>query len=291
MVDVLTLNYNDADTVIAFVKSIENYKIINQIVIVDNCSTDDSYQRLQEIVSEKVVVVQTTHNGGYGAGNNYGIRYLIGHSPSKYVLQCNPDVIIREDVIKSLEVFLSQHSEYIIAAPFMLDREQNKVSYTAFPLATKWQYILSLDIVLGKMLTLNIYKNLVECQLDYKDVDAVAGSLFMYDLEKMSKAGMYDEHIFLYCEEMTLGLKLKAAGYKTALLPKQTFIHNHSVSISKTFKSAYSRRMLLVKSKLYVIREKYHANSFEYAIAWGLSHLSFLELMILGLRRKRFFKK
>lgn len=286
MIDVLTLNYNDADTTIDFVKSIENYAIIRHILIVDNFSTDDSYQRLKALENKKNIVIRTDYNGGYGFGNNFGMRYLSEKCSSRYVLQCNPDVIITEDVIKSLETFLSCHSDYVIAAPFMLDREGEKVSYTAFPLATKWQYILSLDIIFNKFLKLNSYDNLTSYSKYYKTVDAVAGSLFMYDLDKMMHGGMYDEHIFLYCEEMSLGIKLRDAGYKTALLPCQTFIHNHSVSINKTFQSSFSRRKLLVKSKLYVIKHFYHSNTMEYCIAWILSRLSFFETMLLGLRHR-----
>lgn len=287
MVDVLTLNYNDADTTIDFVHSVENYGTIGHILIVDNCSTDDSYQRLKEMENQKIRLIRTDHNGGYGAGNNFGIRYLAQHNWSNYVLQCNPDVLISENTIITLYSFLKKHNEYVMAAPFMLNKKGERVSNTAFPLATKWQYILSLDIVLNKFLRLNTYENLSGETDEYKEVGAVAGSLFMMNLKKMIDGGMYDENIFLYCEEMSLGLKLKKAGYKTALLPKETFLHNHSVSISKTFKTDMARRKILTKSKLYVIRKFYRANLCEYSIAWFLSRLSYLEIMLLSLRKNR----
>lgn len=283
MVDVLTLNYNDSETVISFLKSIKDFQIVHHILVVDNCSTDDSFLKLKKFENDKITVIQTDHNGGYGAGNNFGIRYLANHSRAEYVLQCNPDVIITEKAIYNLARFLHSHPDYAIAAPFMLNKDGEKERNSAFPLATKWQYILSLDIILNKFLSLNAYKNLIDCTDEYKEVDAVAGSLFMMDLKKMIHGGMYDEHIFLYCEEMSLGIKLRDSGYKTALLPCQTFIHNHSISINKTFQSTLSRRKLLVKSKLYVIKNFYHSNIMEYCIAWILSRVSFLEIMLLGL--------
>lgn len=283
MVDILTLNYNDANTTIDFIHSVENYNVVNLILVVDNNSTDDSYLRLKRLENHKIRVIRTDYNGGYGAGNNFGIKYLANHGGTEYVLQCNPDVFISEKTIIALYTFLKRHDEYVIVAPFMLNKYGEKESNSAFPLATKWQYILSLDIILNKFLSLNAYKNLIDCTDEYKEVDAVAGSLFMMDLKKMIHGGMYDEHIFLYCEEMSLGIKLRDSGYKTALLPCQTFIHNHSISINKTFQSTLSRRKLLVKSKLYVIKSLYHSNTMEYCIAWILSRLSFLEIMLLGL--------
>lgn len=283
MVDVLTLNYNDSETVISFLKSIKDFQIVHHILVVDNCSTDDSFLKLKKIENDKITVIQADHNGGYGAGNNLGMRYLAAHGMPQFVLQCNPDVIISESTIEKLEKFLREHDDYVMVAPFMLNKDGEKERNSAFPLATKWQYILSLDIILNKFLSLNAYKNLIDCTDEYKEVDAVAGSLFMMDLKKMIHGGMYDEHIFLYCEEMSLGIKLRDSGYKTALLPCQTFIHNHSISINKTFQSTLSRRKLLVKSKLYVIKNFYHSNIMEYCIAWILSRVSFLEIMLLGL--------
>lgn len=282
MIDLLVLNYNDADTTIDFINNVKGYLIIEHILVVDNCSTDNSYDRLKKLEDKKICVIAAPRNGGYGFGNNYGMHYLAKEYSSQYVLQCNPDVIVNEKVLQSLEQFLITHPDYAIAAPFMLDKEGKKVPYTAFPLATKWQYILSLDIVLDKFLPLNVYENLIEDTDSYKTVDAVAGSLLMYDLKKMMYIGMYDENIFLYCEEMSLGLKLKAAGYKTALLPQQTFIHNHSVSIDKTFKTNLSKRKLLVNSKLYVIKNFYKANILEHFIAICLSRLSFFEIQLIS---------
>ncbi len=40
----------------------------------------------------------------------------------------------------------------------------------------------------------------------YKDVDGVSGSMFMMNAKEMLKHGMYDENIFLYCEEISLAI-------------------------------------------------------------------------------------
>ena len=69
--------------------------------------------------------------------------------------------------------------------------------------------------------------------------------MFMMNAKEMLKHGMYDENIFLYCEEISLAIKLKKAGKKTALLPRQYFIHNHSVSISKSYGTEIKRHILL----------------------------------------------
>ena len=55
------LNYNDADTTISLVKKIEDYKNIEHIVVVDNCSADHSLEKLEKISNEMVdTALETT---------------------------------------------------------------------------------------------------------------------------------------------------------------------------------------------------------------------------------------
>ena len=56
-INLITLNYNDADTTINFVKQILNYKTIDHIVVVDNQSTDDSFKKIGEITNNKIVLI------------------------------------------------------------------------------------------------------------------------------------------------------------------------------------------------------------------------------------------
>ncbi|MFR5732279.1 MAG: glycosyltransferase family 2 protein [Clostridium sp.] len=75
------LNYNDAETTEKLVKQIADYDVLHQIIVVDNASTDDSLERLRKLESDanasqsgKVRVISADHNGGYGSGNNLGVR-------------------------------------------------------------------------------------------------------------------------------------------------------------------------------------------------------------------------
>lgn len=75
------LNYNDAETTEKLVMQIADYDVLHQIIVVDNASTDDSLERLRKLESDanasqsgKVRVISADHNGGYGSGNNLGVR-------------------------------------------------------------------------------------------------------------------------------------------------------------------------------------------------------------------------
>ena len=137
-------------------------------------------------------------------------------------------------------------------------------------------------MITSKLFGSEQYSSLEKRTDDYINVGAVAGSLFLFDIEKMIRYGMYDENIFLYCEERVLGIKCQKAGLKIALLPNYTYIHNHSVSIDKTLKSEIAKRKIMNESRLYVIKKYYKANPFTLLFARLVFNTSILELWVLS---------
>lgn len=286
MIDVLVLNYNDSSTTLFFVNSIKDFSIVRYVLIVDNKSTDDSLEKLKAVTSEKVLLLENKKNSGYGAGNNLGIRYLSENFQSEYILLSNPDVIVSEECLLSLEDFLRRNSDYAIASAFMCNPNGARQSNTAFRLPSKWEYILSSDLLLKKFIHPFDYKKEEFDNSNVKDVGAVSGSMFLMRAEDMLKYGMFDEMVFLYCEEVVLGKKMSKNGKKIALLTNLNYIHNHSVSISKTFHSIVAKHYLYLKSKMYVLKRYFDVSCFERFVAALLSKTSMIEIRIIAFLRK-----
>jgi GT2 family glycosyltransferase len=286
MIDVLTLNYNDSSTTINFVKSVESYRCVGRILVVDNCSTDDSLNLLKKLESDRVLVISNDKNGGYGAGNNLGIRYLYNNLRSNFILLANPDVVVEESVLECVCTFLKENDDYAIAAPVMTDLN-GKIQYnTAFKIPTLWSFLMSFELLLSKTFKPFKYEDAILERKPFVDVCAVSGSMFMMNVEKMVKYGMFDENVFLYCEEHILGVKLAKAGVKTALLTSLRFIHNHSVSIGKSYKSIFSRNKILNASRIYVLKKYYNANSVVLFIARILSKVNLLESFLVDVIKR-----
>lgn len=53
MVGCVVLNFNDSKTTIELLNRMKNMKSIDVIVVVDNCSTDDSFSVLKQYTSKK----------------------------------------------------------------------------------------------------------------------------------------------------------------------------------------------------------------------------------------------
>jgi N-acetylglucosaminyl-diphospho-decaprenol L-rhamnosyltransferase len=254
----IILNYNDAETTISLVNSMVNYEILDSIVIVDNCSTDESASRLQAIARGKVHFISTEKNGGYGYGNNQGIRYAYGSLHASHVLIANPDVKVTEECIQAMKDSFLKISRLGVAAAVTRDGT-GKVALSSWRLNSLLGDILDTGLITRRIFA-HWLNDRPELKTDfgkerYVYVDAVLGSLFMADIHALMECGLYDEEIFLYYEEKILGFQLKKKGYGTVLLLNQSYVHLHSVSINKNVKSILKKQALLHKSKLHYYKK------------------------------------
>jgi GT2 family glycosyltransferase len=262
----IILNYNDPETTISLVNSIVNYKILDSIVIVDNCSTDDSVSRLQAVAGGKVHLISTERNGGYGYGNNQGIRYAYGMLRASHVLIANPDVKVTEGCIQAMKDSFLKISRLGVAAAVTRDG-------TGEVALSSWRINgLMGDLLDTGLITRRIFARWLndrpELKTDFEKeryvyVDAVLGSLFMADINALMECGLYDEDVFLYYEEKILGFQLKKKGYGTVLLLNQSYVHLHSVSINKNVKSILKKQAILHESKLHYYKNYLGINRFQ----------------------------
>ena len=79
------LNYNDMRVTEKLAGKVKDYECPDRVIVVDNASTDGSYEHLKGAFSKtEVDVIETSVNGGYASGNNFGIRYAIQHSQNDH---------------------------------------------------------------------------------------------------------------------------------------------------------------------------------------------------------------
>lgn len=74
-VGIIILNYNTGEMTRTLAKCVSEYKKVDDVVIVDNASTDDSITRLSEAVGGKIHLIQSGRNGEYSFGNNVGAKF------------------------------------------------------------------------------------------------------------------------------------------------------------------------------------------------------------------------
>ena len=111
----------------------------------------------------------------------------------------------------------------------------------------------------------------------------------MVNTEYMIEYGMYDENIFLFGEETTLGYRFSQAKLKTMLLTQFGFLHLHGVSINKSIKSNIKKRKLMLSSRQYILEKYLGAKRIELMLAkmvFGFSMLEYRILLMFGRRKE-----
>ena len=254
------VNFNDYETTEKIIKNIYSYNIIDEIVIVDNCSTDDSYLHLLKLNDDKISIIKSDKNKGYASGMNIGAKYLIKKYGQCNIIFSNADIIIHsEEDIKNLIVTLNKDTTYGIVAPTI---EERTGLNRGWKIPNPWQdSILNLAYIhrylRPKMLFYDetYYNGLVS-------VEVVSGCFFCMRSDVLQKVNFFDENTFLYYEENIIAKKLKQVGYKIMLHSDIFVFHNHSVTIDKSIHSI-KKFKILKQSQIYFQKMYNNANSFQ----------------------------
>lgn len=245
---IIILNYNDYKTTIDMINQIKNYKVLDNIIIVDNMSTDDSYKILKKYENNKIDVIRTDKNKGYASGNNYGIKYLKRKYNTDIVIISNPDIIVTENTINELIVDLENNNYISLISPLI--EEKGIIS-------RGWKLPTFIDDVLSNI---NFFHKFAKKRLLYKNehyknklskVDVVHGCFFMIRLNDFQKIQYFDEGTFLYYEENIIAKKLKENNLKTYIDNDVKVIHNLSISVDKSFNSIKKYKILKDSQKYY----------------------------------------
>lgn len=127
LVSVIVLNRNEKRWLKKCFDSLTSQTYSNiEIISVDNGSSDDSIQYIQENYPQ-VKALSTGRNLGYAGGNNFGINAAKG----EYILIINPDTWMEPDFLEKLVDFFENH-DYDLISPLEADYETKAIKAKDF---------------------------------------------------------------------------------------------------------------------------------------------------------------
>lgn len=283
-VDLVVLNYNDYKTTSNFIDSIREYDNINNIIVVDNNSTDNSFELLLKYKSNKVHIIKSEKNGGYSYGNNYGIKYAIANFDSEYIVVSNPDVFFEKEIIDDMREIYSREKNIGIVAPTMLINGELK--WTSWKLSRFRDDLIATSHMLKRIFGDNTLYSKEHFNGEYSFVDVLPGSLFMIPANVIKEVGFFDEDVFLYCEEKILSKRLLDRGYRNIILNKKTYDHQHSASIGKNIDNSIKIYKIMSESS-YIYNVKYNKIGFlKKSIYKAFVNIMILRMKISSLIRR-----
>lgn len=220
-VDVVIVAYDSEATIAAAIRSVIDDPVVDQVVVVDNRSPDDSAG-----VAEKAgaFVVGNEVNSGFGAGCNLGA----GKGRAEWILFLNPDASMAGGSVAGMAAYASAHPEVGVVASAVRGasgepepvRRRFPVWWRAFAepgVAAKWdeRYYGRRQGHAGGA------------------VDWVSASATLVRRAAFDAVGGFDETFFLYAEEIDLCARLGKAGFAAHWIPGFPSTHNPGTSTGR----------------------------------------------------------
>ncbi|WP_415126392.1 glycosyltransferase family 2 protein [Paracoccus sp. (in: a-proteobacteria)] len=213
------------------------------VTIVDNDSGDGSFEKMQAQIQargwplDRVQLVQSGWNGGFGAGNNCGIRQGLpdGRRPDLVYL-LNSDAIPQPGAIRALVDYLDRHPKAGIACSRLrgTDGEPHLTAFR-FPSAGGEFEAASRTGPVTRLLRNKVVA--MPQPAASGRVDWSAGASMMIRMDVLDRIGLFDEGFFLYFEETDLCRRAADAGWQTHYVVESLVEHIGSASTGmKTWK-------------------------------------------------------
>lgn len=211
--------------------------IAGGVTLVDNDSGDGSLERMRAeaqtrgwLDGDRLAIVGSGHNGGFGAGNNFGIRRGTPDGRrADLVYLLNSDAIPQPGAIRALVDHLAAHPQTGIACSRIRGMD-------GAPHQTAFRFPSILGEFEGAVKTGPVSRLLRRwiVALPQPDrsvrVDWSAGASMMIRMDVLDQVGLFDEGFFLYFEETDLCRRAAKAGWETHYVWESEIAHIGSAS-------------------------------------------------------------
>jgi len=195
-----------------------------EVIVVDNDSGDGCL----EMVAKQfpwVMCIANSRNCGFGAGNNRAIAQARGD----YVFIVNPDITLFLGQIDELVDFLRSHPRVGAAGPRLVNPDGSaQDSCRRFP-----RFITPLyrRTWVGRLpFARRQLENFLMRDFNHREtipVDWLMGACLMVRRQTFEEVGFFDEHFFLYYEDLDFCRRCWAAGWEVWYVATATPVHYH----------------------------------------------------------------
>lgn len=202
-----------------------------EVFVVDNASTDKSYEYLHFKFPFVKWILNKTNNG-FAVANNQAAKQATGD----LILYLNPDTIIPEECLTKCIQYFKENKLAGALGIKMIDGSGNFLpeSKRSFPtpLVSLFKLTgLSAAFPTSKLFGKYHLGNLSPSQ--NHEVDVLAGAFLMIRKELELQLEGFDETFFMYGEDVDLSYRIQQLGYKNIYFSESSIIHFKGESTKK----------------------------------------------------------
>lgn len=212
-VGIVISNYNGWQDTVRCLESLEKQTYTDfEILLLDDASTNDSVQQLQQHLTPHTVFLPQAANSGFAAVNNVGMRRALADG-CNWVLLLNNDTVAAPDF---LETLLRETPAGAVSCPKMLFLD---------PPDEIWFAGGELDRATGKVRHLGGHAKDGPAFAEKKQVSFITFCCVLLPRSVIEAVGFLDETLFMYCEDVDYCIRLADAGVPLWFLPDAKIWH------------------------------------------------------------------
>ena len=284
MVTIVIISYNTRRQTVECLRSLDARSLAGDIVIVDNCSEDESCEAIAEEVPA-AFLIRSKRNLGFAAANNLAAKNAVGD----YLLLLNPDTVVQDRAIDKLLAFAREHPDAGIwgGRTTFADGSLNPAS--CWGRMSVWS-VFCQGVGLSSLFRNSSFFN-PEGYGGWKrdtvrEVDIVSGCFFLIRRELWEKLGGFDPAFFMYGEEADLCLRARKIGARPMVTPDATIIHHGGASEQVR----EDKMVRLLTAKVMLMERHWRPRLVPLGVlmlkAWPLSRAVAWGLLSFGFRRR-----
>lgn len=227
-VTIIIISFNTKHYLDKCLASIRNHppSVPFEIIVVDNNSTDGSYEMVAQRYPE-IQLIRNRVNEGFAAANNKAIK----SSRGSIFFLLNSDTEILPETFTPMLNRLAESQQTGIVGP--TEQFASGTCYpTICPFPNLWFLLLSHTRFRQKYYFnrwINPYRRIWEkAQANHEpvEVDWMSGASLMIRRRVVDEIGMFDERYFFYMEETDLCKRASDAGWKIEFIPEGRIMHH-----------------------------------------------------------------
>ena len=216
LVSIIILNYNAGELLLNCVESVLKTNYDNfEVIVVDNVSNDNSHKKCKERF-EKIILIENKKNYGYCEGNNIGIRNANG----EFIIILNPDTIVEKEWLNNFIDAYNKNNDALYQPKILSLYEKNILQSTGNMIQ-----LFGFGYAKNKGI-LDQHKSEEITEIGY-----ASGTCLFTSKKMLDEIGLLDPFIFLYHDDLELGLRAAQLGFKSYYVPKSIIYHAESYSL------------------------------------------------------------
>lgn len=228
------LHYNHPQDAIAAVRSFRQQTTTAfTLQVLDNQSNPEAVAAIERAIPD-VEVQRATRNLGYTGGNNAAIdqAYAAGYDA---VILCNQDIEVSPTAVAALLETVERHPDAGLVGGVEVAAESGDVRASGATGYSFWRSRFRWDTTATS---------------DVRAVDFVQGALVLVTRAAMARGVRFDDRLFMYYDEIDLGLQVREAGLKAYVDGRVRIRHKNHDSFMNPRAAYYQQR-----NRVYVVRK------------------------------------